>query len=237
MNKSIWLIVILSILFIGCMIHFNGQKDYSKWQVIKTPKEEITCKKETILSVIPYSVRFTVHTFPFMLTKKQCISLHQDAFPYLSPSKIYNVHQDHQHLIRNSMSCSIVNKESELVRLMASQLSGYPLSHIEHTQVVRYEEGEGFGEHYDTDPTDKNNPSWSRIATFMIYLNEECIGGETEFPVINKMIQPETGKGVFWWNVMGGEIIPECKHKGRFVISGTKWIINTWVHSIPIQDQ
>lgn len=237
MNKSTWILVIIAIIFIGFVVHFYYQKDNSKWQIITVPKEEkgaFSFKHE--LSVIHPSIRFEVHTLPHLLSKLNCLNLCKDALPYLSPSKIYNVDKEYQYLIRNSMSCSVISTESEKVRKMASQLSGYPLSHVENAQVVRYEEGEGFDDHYDTDPTNKKNPSWSRIATFMIYLNEECIGGETEFPVMQKIIQPQTGTGVFWWNVIGGEIIPECKHKGRFVIAGTKWIINTWVHSIPIQE-
>jgi prolyl 4-hydroxylase len=120
---------------------------------------------------------------------------------------------------------------------MASKLSGYPIENIEHAQVVRYEEGQGFEEHYDTDPSDKNIPSWSRLATFMVYLNDDFIGGETDFSIINNVITPEKGMGLFWWNAVGGELIPESKHKGRYIISGTKWIINTWVHSRNIIDE
>jgi prolyl 4-hydroxylase len=135
------------------------------------------------------------------------------------------------------MFCSINSKESDIIRNIASKLSGYPLSHVEYTQVVRYKDGQGFSEHYDTNPKDKSNPSWSRLATFMIYLNDDFIGGETEFTIHNQIIQPEQCKGIFWWNVNQDELINESKHKGRYVIDGTKWIVNTWVHSIPIMEE
>ena len=177
MNKLTWVIIIISFIIFGLLVNFYSQKDNSKLQVITIPKETLINSKKELVLIRP-SVRFEVHTLPHLLSKSNCISLCQDALPYLSASKIYNVDQEYQHLIRSSTSCSIVSSESEKVRLMASKLSGYPLSNVENAQVVRYEEGEGFDDHYDTDPTNKNNPSWSRIATFMIFLNLEWLWNE-----------------------------------------------------------
>jgi len=189
------------------------------------------------LKKIPCVIKFSVNELPFIISKEICDKLCKDALPHLKPSKVYNLPNSLQELVRNSMFCSIVSKETDIVRNIASKLSGYPLSHVEYAQVVRYQEGQGFSEHYDTDPNNKTNPSWSRLATFMIYLNDDFIGGETEFPLLNQIVQPEQCKGLFWWNVNQNELITDSKHKGRYVIDGTKWIINTWVHSLPILNE
>lgn len=227
MNKWIWIIISVILLFF--ILNYKTKKDWEVISVSTAPKTQVDIPTLTVLTP---KLPFTVHTFPNRLTKQQCKQLCVDARPDLKPSRSANlltyVYQD---LLRTSTSCTIVTKETDYVRQMASQLSGYPISHIEYAQVVRYEEGQGFEVHYDTNPNDKTTSTWSRVATFMVYLNDEFIGGETEFPFINNIITPETGMGVFWWNVVGGELIPESKHKGRYIISGTKWIINTWVHS------
>jgi len=236
MNKiTITLIILLFILIIYIIFYFFKKNDTDMQKIVIDKKDLYKTKsKPQVLQIVPCVITFSVHTFSSILSKTICKKLTDDATPHLKRSKVYNVPDFFNDIVRSSKYCSIVSNETDIVRKMASTLSGYPLSHVEHAQIVRYEEGDGFSEHYDVDNTNKSNPSWSRLATFMIYLNDEFIGGETEFPLIKNTITPETGKGVFWWNVHSGNVIHESKHKGRYIIEGTKWIINTWVHSIPI---
>jgi hypothetical protein len=69
--------------------------------------------------------------------------------------------------------------------------------------------------------------SAKRFLVCMFYLNDNFIGGETDFgseEKINYIITPEQGKIVlftpFWDN----------PHRGRKVISGSKYIANVYLH-------
>ena len=67
--------------------------------------------------------------------------------------------------------------------------------------------------------------------TFLIYLNDDYTGGETVFPRINKVIPPEKGKAIIFYNTdVKGNKIDDSEHRGNHV-TGTKWICTKWVSS------
>lgn len=63
-----------------------------------------------------------------------------------------------------------------------------------------------------------------RKAVWMIYLNDDYEGGETEFLYYKKRIKPERGKLLIW---PAGYT---HTHKGNMVLSGTKYIVTGWFH-------
>lgn len=62
----------------------------------------------------------------------------------------------------------------------------------------------------------------SRCLVWMIYLNDDYDGGETEFLYYKKRIQPEKGKMLIW---PAGYT---HTHKGNMVLSGNKYVITGW---------
>ena len=93
--------------------------------------------------------------------------------------------------------------------------------------VYRYTAGQRFKRHQDgVVETDQSEES---RFTVLIYLNEECQGGETIFSdadrsgsrvkFINTSVQPETGM-ILVFN-------QELWHEGAEVISGTKYVLRT----------
>jgi len=64
----------------------------------------------------------------------------------------------------------------------------------------------------------------NRVAVWMLYLNDDYEGGETEFLYYKKRIQPERGKLLIW---PAG--YTHC-HKGNMVLSGTKYVITGWFY-------
>jgi hypothetical protein len=89
-------------------------------------------------------------------------------------------------------------------------------------QVQRYTKNEGhYIWHHDLMGNMKKNISQQRLLTFIWYLNDVEIGGETEF--LHGLVKPETGKLV---------IFPACFtyfHKGNMPISNDKYIITGWI--------
>lgn len=97
-----------------------------------------------------------------------------------------------------------------------------------------YGPGQYFKQH--TDYFDPGTPSYehhtkvtgNRTWTFMIYLNDDLEGGETEFPKLNLKFKPTTGKALIWRNTDSGRLFPDSLHTGKPVKSGKKIIITKW---------
>ena len=62
-------------------------------------------------------------------------------------------------------------------------------------------------------------------------INDNIEGGETEFPLINKKIKPEKGKGVLFFNLEKDLLNRRelSKHAGLPPTKGEKWMCNKWI--------
>ena len=122
-------------------------------------------------------------------------------------------------------------KVDNLKKKIAAYL-GLPPEKGETLQGQLYNPGEFFKPHTDYfDPESYKNhcmSSGNRTNTFMLYLNEGMIGGETNFPQLGIKIAPKTGKAVTWKNLINGEKQPNTLHEGSSVIEGKKYIITSW---------
>lgn len=126
------------------------------------------------------------------------------------------------------------------LKLISEYITGIPSDYQEEIQVVKYEPGGYFKEHYDAcngtyqECFHMNNIQGQRITTLIIYLNDDNLeGGETKFPNINLSIKPVKGLGVLFYNVSEvdlQQIHPLSKHTGTELIKGTKWLANVWSH-------
>jgi hypothetical protein len=124
----------------------------------------------------------------------------------------------------------------EIVRTRISRATNIPVPVFELTQVLRYLVGQEFKAHVDF--LDEANPQHQhqlrfhgqRIATFLIYLNEDFEGGETEFPMAGIRYRGRTGDALFWANAdMEGRPEPLSLHAGLPPTSGEKWVLSQWI--------
>ena len=83
-------------------------------------------------------------------------------------------------------------------------------------------------QHYDAyEPIDlKNSHVKQRFATMVLYLNDDYLGGETYFPLLNKTIYPEKGKVLFFYNVNNHKqtIRKTSLHQSYSIKQGEKWV-------------
>ena len=135
---------------------------------------------------------------------------------------------------RTSSTCNL-DTNNELVSKIHNRISTkleQPLSKGEALQGQLYEQGQFFKPHNDYfsgTAYDKHClQSGNRTFTFMIYLNDDFEGGGTNFPKLNKTIQPKKGKAVIWQNTIDGVGQPETLHEGQSIYSGKKYIITSW---------
>jgi prolyl 4-hydroxylase len=196
---------------------------------------------------VPSPGSYRVVEYPHFLSDQLCDLLIESAGPYLETSGVYNglkiEHTSTKHTSRISKNATVRNNITERVADQVADWTRIPREYQEYIQVIKYDEQGVFDFHYDTIPANRSIPSWSRMITVMVYLNggetdsPELLGGETEFPAIDKIIKPEKGKAVLFWSVRpsakGSELIKESLHKGAVVKSGEKWICNIWIHSQP----
>ncbi len=113
---------------------------------------------------------------------------------------------------------------------------GKTYEYIDYVFFTQYDEGGIFKLHSDfLDTSSSTNISQlknggQREYTFLLYLNDDCIGGETNFPMINTSIKLEKNKMVYWKNTLedGGPNML-TKHESKLVTKGTKFLVSAWI--------
>lgn len=118
---------------------------------------------------------------------------------------------------------------------MAASL-GVPFRHLEAMTVLHYDVGEQISEHFDfIDPNIPNSAEQvrergQRVVTFLVYLNDSYLGGETEFPRLGISHKGVAGEGFFFVNAAAdGRPDVRTLHAGRAPVSGEKWIISQFI--------
>lgn len=134
-----------------------------------------------------------------------------------------------------------ISKDDPVARKVfekASELTGKPMECCEDLQVVRYKPGTFYRAHHDSCCEDSQacvdfeNRGGQRVATLLVYLNDEFTDGETHFPEHGdlKMTAPP-GSAIFF-KPMGtteAKCHPKALHAGLPISSGTKYVCNAWV--------
>jgi len=123
----------------------------------------------------------------------------------------------------------------QILRERISAKLSIPMRRLEAPQVMRYAPGEEFKAHFDF--FDPSVPGFrkelarngQRVATLLIYLNEDFEGGETRFPSMGLDYRGRTGDAIFFASVdPDGRPNPLTLHCGLPPISGEKWIYSQW---------
>jgi prolyl 4-hydroxylase len=96
--------------------------------------------------------------------------------------------------------------------------------------------------HYDfIDPASPNyhqmlREQGQRMVTFLIYLNDDYDGGETDFPDLGFRHKGTRGSGIFFRNALpDGRPDTTMIHAGLPPTSGEKWIVSQFVRNIPLR--
>jgi hypothetical protein len=121
-------------------------------------------------------------------------------------------------------------------RARISAASRLPEPIFETPQVMRYSVGQEFRVHHDyLDPARPGHAldmeqRGQRIATFLVYLNDDFDGGETEFPKAGISFRGNKGDALFFANVSrSNEPDRRSIHAGKPPTSGEKWILSQWI--------
>lgn len=183
-----------------------------------------------------------IREFENVLSKEECLQIIRYAENKLERSKVGSDRRISE--VRTSSQVFIPNDALPCIKRcskLVEELTGIPAKNQEKWQVLKYNPGQEYREHYDAcmdEPcheSDRKRGWGKRVYTFFIYLNDVEEGGETVFPRLNKSFKPKQGNAIFWHNLTKNrqKAHPDSLHAGLPVIKGEKWAINVWVREHP----
>jgi prolyl 4-hydroxylase len=157
---------------------------------------------------------------------------------------------------RTSESCFLPGNDTTVARIRKraeNVMGGLAYDGFEAIQLVRYHPGQKVNLHYDwaqKSKIDRQGRKYNRLASFFVYLKDECTGGETWFPNVTVAqgvaeveqgrdvetgisVRPSAGDGLFWVNLKGdGDGDRRTLHAGFPVTEGVKVGMNIWVKKL-----
>ena len=162
---------------------------------------------------------------------------------------------------RSSETHHLTYHETQTIfNLLNSRISelysdSYSFDCVEIAQITKYEKGQEFKPHLDFEANPdrryfiKSFPKAKhlaitndRIATIILYLNDDFEGGTTDFPLLNIDIKPHKGNFLYFKYKEKNSVADLTLHRGTPVISGTKKILTIWIdestsfHNIEINE-
>jgi hypothetical protein len=124
----------------------------------------------------------------------------------------------------------------QLINARVGVSTGIRMSQHEPINVLHYAVGQSYAPHYDFLNPDvdqlgvRAQREGQRIGTFLIYLNSEFEGGETEFPELKWRFRGQKGDALFFVNVTeDGAVDRRLLHAGLAPTRGEKWLLSKWM--------
>lgn len=151
----------------------------------------------------------------------------------------------HYESSRTNSACHLVLPHSDLVvafmRARMADATGLNSRWFEITTFLHYLPGQTFAPHHDY--LDDSLPGYARevadhgqrVLTFLLYLNDDFEGGETEFRLAGIRHKGRKGDAMFFWNVHpDGKLDGRTLHAGLPPTHGEKWLLSQWVRNKPV---
>ena len=127
-----------------------------------------------------------------------------------------------------------------LLQARIAAAAGLPMEMMEAFAVLHYAPGEEASEHLDyLDPAvpayaDAIARYGQRVATCLVYLNDDYDGGETAFPELGIRHKGRMGDALIFHSVdAAGTPDPRSLHAGRPPTSGEKWVLSQFIRDRP----
>jgi hypothetical protein len=177
-----------------------------------------------------------------------CAWLIERARGRLERARVYDsVNQrETTHAVRGNTAATFdlatVDVVQFLVQARMAAACGMPWRCMESPTILHYDTGEEIREHFDfVDPKSPNyqqllREQGQRMITFLLYLNDDYTGGDTDFPQLGIRHHGERGAGLYFRNAHpDGRPDARMVHAGRPPERGEKWIVSQFIRSVPLR--
>jgi prolyl 4-hydroxylase len=182
---------------------------------------------------------FAIRELPGFLTGEECDRLIELAGPRLEPAKVVVKGGRAASPARQAMTAVLDGSGDRLVRQVKRRMAeavGARVEQLENFAVTRYDRFGYFAPHTDSlvDNGIDCGPAGERLCAMIVYLNDDCVGGQTRFLKVGRSVRPAKGKAIVFPTVdESGRPHPLALHAGALVFRGEKWIINQLVRAAP----
>ncbi|KAF2994799.1 hypothetical protein E8E13_001239 [Curvularia kusanoi] len=223
-----------------------------KLSEITLPDANLSCTPHSFKNVhILHRDPLVVYIEGF-LSSAETSELVSSSTPLFTPSTVWTSGEERlDTAIRHSSKAPVPRSQTaQCVESRARAFQGWrPFVFIEKLWAQRYGPGGHYTYHFDWASASR---SQGRISSFMVWLQDECTGGGTHFPRIQKprgeewcrfvecgaaeeeeregvVFKPVKGNAVYWENFRpDGTGFEESWHAGLPVLSGEKIGLNIW---------
>jgi prolyl 4-hydroxylase len=127
-----------------------------------------------------------------------------------------------------------------LIRNRIAAVTGLPVAAMEPPRVFHYALGQDIKPHYDrlndgVADYARSGYKGDRIATFLLYLNDDFDGGELEFPLVGQRFKGMAGDALYFAHVdQAGRPERLSLHAGLPIRRGEKYVLSQWIHDRPL---
>lgn len=177
------------------------------------------------------------------LAPAMCDWLIGRARPNLKSAKVYDPSTGiYSSDVRTNSEFHIGTFASDLIIMLIqyriATLTQLKLQGMEACTILHYAPGEEFKPHVDffDTATEENSrivaADGQRVLTFLICLNEEFTGGETEFPHLRWRFRGRKGDALWFVNI-NPDFSPDPRtlHAGLPPRTGEKWMFSQWIRA------
>ncbi len=200
----------------------------------------------TLASAHDLNAEPLVRAVDAFITPAACDWLIARARSRLTRARVYDP-ESRGDVVRATRTNSVANFSVADVELLdvllqtkMSRACGIPMNHMEAPAVLHYSVGEEASDHFDfvnpeiPDYAQEIARNGQRVMTFLVYLNEDYEGGETDFPKLGVSHKGRRGHGLFFVNAYS-DMQPDLRmlHAGRAPRRGEKWIVSQFIRSRP----
>mmetsp|Transcript_20936 Transcript_20936/g.38214 ORF Transcript_20936/g.38214 Transcript_20936/m.38214 type:complete len:374 (+) Transcript_20936:81-1202(+) len=172
------------------------------------------------------------------LSAEECARIVRENDHRVARSRLADKVAQNESRTSASTTLQLSDPLSQKVKKMVSDCIGIRTTQCEQPEMVRYQPGQQYKEHFDwlhgETAVDVLASSGQRAWTFLIYLVDVPEGGETRFASADPEplhVKPKVGRVVIWRNMLpDGRVDPRTLHAGLPPKVGTKYVLNTWTH-------
>jgi hypothetical protein len=185
-----------------------------------------------------------VRVFQNFVPASVCEWLIEQARPKLKRALIYDAvgGKDIADHMRTNTAAGFDLMQADLVQVAVqcrmSAAVGISVHHMEGPTVLHYAKGEEITNHYDfVNPripnyADEIARRGQRIITFLVYLNDDYEGGETDFPQLGLRYHGAKGQGLFFTNALAnGQPDLRMVHAGLPPKDNEKWLMSQFIRN------